>query len=347
MDAETLRRLEPIGALPLSRLEELAALCEPETYPIGSNVMALGGLGGQFLYLLSGELRIDLHDGSRRVLVGACDGANWPIGYKTVLPVSSKAITEISIVRIQFETLDIMMTWEELTSLLQPAAVAASKELAQGLECTGAFSLQALNSSSLAQFPVTHIHEVLQRFERILAKRGQVIVREGEPGDYYYLIESGRCNVIKRVGGADVQLAELKSGDAFGEEALVANVPRNATVNMKTDGVLLRLTKPDFVQLMQVPLLQGLSLPEAVERVSTGKARWLDVRYSAELTQGGLPGALNIPFSEIRGAFDLLDTACEYIVYCQTGRHSSATAFLLAQHGFTAYWLVGGVAGHE
>lgn len=43
------------------------------------------------------------------VMVGGCDEANWPIGYKTVLPVSSKAITEIEVVRVDFDLLDIMI----------------------------------------------------------------------------------------------------------------------------------------------------------------------------------------------------------------------------------------------
>jgi CRP-like cAMP-binding protein len=52
------------------------------------------------------------------------------------------------------------------------------------------------------------------------------------------------------VAGSSVQLAELKEGDAFGEEALVADTVRNATVVMKTDGMLLRLSKQDFNELL-------------------------------------------------------------------------------------------------
>lgn len=354
IDSAILRRLEPIGHFPAERLDELSRLCSPETYPQGTDLMALGAVGVNFVFLLDGELRVILHDGSQRIMVGGCDQANWPIGYKTVLPQRTQAITEITLVRISFEILDVMMGWAELTELLQPAAVDASRAqdsvsnsaTSAGLtvgDSGGAFSLQAMNSPHLAPFPQAHIHEVLQCFERILVRQGQSIIREGEPGDFYYLIESGRCRVIKRVGGADVELAELKSGDAFGEEALLANAPRNATVNMKTDGILLRLTKADFIRLMQVPLLQSLSRAEADARVARGEAAWLDVRYSAEASQNILPGAINIPFSEIRGAFDLLDKRQQYIVYCQTGRQSSAAAFLLAQHGFSAYWLAQGV----
>lgn len=336
-------RLEPVRGLSELRLIELSDLCRPEKFPIGADPLRSTCPNGQFFYLLKGELSTVLVDGSRRLMVGGCDAANWPIGYKTVLPVSSKAVTEIEVVRVDFDLLDIMMTWDELASAaLKPPAI--SDEAANWSSMTGAFSAQALTSGCLAKLPPAHIHELLQRFERIKAKRGQVLIHDGEIGDYYYLIESGRCAVTKLVGGAEVPLAQLRAGDGFGEEALVADTKRNATVTMKTDGVLLRLAKPDFIELLRAPLLHAIDFSDAENCVASGGALWLDVRYAAEFGQDGLPEALNIPLNEIRAAYDLLDKEKEYVVYCQSGRRSSAAAFLLAQHGFKAFWLRGGLA---
>lgn len=343
LTVDILSRLEPIRGLSSLRLEELASLCQAEIWPLGADPLQEKSGVAQFIYLLSGELKIVLPDLSVRLLVGACDIANWPIGYKTVLPVSSKAVTPIELLRIDFDLLDIMMTWDELSSVAESKPQQGNDDAAQWSTMTGAFSAQALTSSALAQLPAAHIHELLQRFERIKVKRGQNIIREGETGDYYYLIESGRCEVTKRLGGTDMCLAELKSGDSFGEEALVSDCRRNASVTMKTDGALQRLAKPDFVELLQAPLLHAVDRDDADLRVSAGKASWLDVRYPAEFTEDGLPGAINLPLNEIRSALGLLDKNREYIVYCQSGRRSSAAAFLLAQHGFKASWLQGGL----
>lgn len=144
------------------------------------------------------------------------------------------------------------------------------------------------------------------------------------------------------VGGSAVELAELKEGDAFGEEALVADTHRNATVIMKTDGVLLRLDKNDFVGLLREPLLNRVSAKEAQHRVKNG-AVWVDVRFPVEFQQDGLPGAINVPLNDIRLASTVMDPAREYIVYCQTGRRSSAAAFLLSQRGVRAALLEGGL----
>ncbi|MDP3537089.1 MAG: cyclic nucleotide-binding domain-containing protein [Azonexus sp.] len=343
LTVDILSRLEPIRGLSSLRLEELASLCQAEIWPLGADPLQEKSGVAQFIYLLSGEMKIVLPDLSVRLLVGGCDIANWPIGYKTVLPVSSKAVTPIELLRIDFDLLDIMMTWDELSSVAESKPQQGNDDAAQWSTMTGAFSAQALTSSALAQLPAAHIHELLQRFERIKVKRGQTIIREGETGDYYYLIESGRCEVTKRLGGTDMCLAELKSGDSFGEEALVSDCRRNASVTMKTDGALQRLAKPDFVELLQAPLLHAVDRVDADLRVSAGKASWLDVRYPAEFTEDGLPGAINLPLNEIRSALGLLDKNREYIVYCQSGRRSSAAAFLLAQHGFKAGWLQGGL----
>ncbi len=172
-----------------------------------------------------------------------------------------------------------------------------------------------------------------------------MIIREGEEGDFYYVVESGRCTVSRQIGGVIVALAELKSGDAFGEEALVANTKRNATVAMKTDGVLLRLAKADFIELLKEPLMHRISRSEADKKAAAG-AIWLDVRFQAEYNADKLPGAINIPLNEIRNLFGSLDSQKEYIVYCQSGRRSSAAAFLLSQRGYKAYLLEGGLRGN-
>ena len=115
------------------------------------------------------------------------------------------------------------------------------------------------------------------------------MIREGDQGDYYYVVESGRFSVERLVGGAKVLLAELKSGDAFGEEALVSEAKRNATVTSLGEGELLRLDRTHFDELLREPLLRRVAFAEAAEKVRRG-ALWLDVRYPSEYQYDKLPG---------------------------------------------------------
>jgi CRP-like cAMP-binding protein/Zn-dependent protease len=87
---------------------------------------------------------------------------------------------------------------------------------------------------------------LLESFETMVAAPGKVIVREGERGDRFYVIRSGTVRVSKS-GSA---LAELGPGDAFGEMALLLDVPRTATVRAVGRTELLALGKDQFHDLL-------------------------------------------------------------------------------------------------
>ena len=87
-------------------------------------------------------------------------------------------------------------------------------------------------------------------------------------------------------------------------------------------------------------------MAEAKAKVADG-AEWLDVRFESEYTYHHIEGAINAPLHELRSYISQLDNTAEYIVYCQTGRRSSAAAFILVQFGFKALVLEGGTRGNN
>jgi rhodanese-related sulfurtransferase len=139
-----------------------------------------------------------------------------------------------------------------------------------------------------------------------------------------------------------IKLAELRVGDTFGEEALISEAKRNATVTMLSDGSLMRLAKDDFKTLLNEPLLHWASMEQARKMVADG-AKWLDVRLPSEFENYHLDDAINIPLYFIRLKLQALDTGTRYIAVCDTGRRSSAAAFILSERGFEVYVLEGGL----
>lgn len=341
---ETLQQLEPLSGLSEPRLIELAELTFIERVSKSLDPFRVRGVAGQMVYLVKGKLTLVLGNGGSQLVVGGTPEAQRPIGHRIPFA-SAKAMTDIELLRIDDDLLDIMMTWDQLASAADSHARSRQDPDAPSITNwaihTGMFSVKNLRSGAFAKLPTAHINELLKRFRRVTVKRGEAVVREGSEGDYYYLLETGRCQVERTVGG---KLAELKSGDAFGEEALVANSKRNATVTMLTDGTLLRVDKNDFNELLKKPLLQMLNMDQARAKIAAG-GQWVDVRYPSEYQYDKLPGALNVPLAEVRATADALDKNREYVAYCQTGRRSAAAAFLLAQRGFRAYVLDGGLRG--
>ena len=92
----------------------------------------------------------------------------------------------------------------------------------------------------------------LQRLVPVPASAGSVVIREGDPADRFYIIESGRFVVDQRDPGTGLQrrLRVMTPGDVFGELGLMNNAPRSATVTAEIDGRLLALDGPDFLELL-------------------------------------------------------------------------------------------------
>ena len=80
--------------------------------------------------------------------------------------------------------------------------------------------------------------------------KGFEIIRQGDPGDAFYLIASGRVSVWVNKGGEKVRVAGLRSDEYFGEMALISNAPRNATVVAEMLTELFILEKYNFDTLL-------------------------------------------------------------------------------------------------
>ena len=342
---EQLATLAPLAGLSPQRLEELAEVAVIERAMRGSDPLKERG-ASRSVFLLHGEVLLSYEGGGTMVVVGGSDETRTALNKQPRPVARAKAITDVDLLAIDNDVLDILASWDQVAASAGAAPTTGEALRSDARFITGAFSLSNLKSGAFAQLPASHIDELLKSFERLPCARGDVVIREGDEGDYYYVIESGRFQVERLVGGAKVVLAELKAGDAFGEEALVSEAKRNATVVSLVDGMLLRLDRENFNRLLREPLLRRVSFEEATAKVHAG-ALWLDVRYPSEYQYDRLPGAINVPLAEVRNMFAVLDRGKEYIAYCQSGRRSAAAAFLFAQRGFKVWLLEGGLKAVE
>lgn len=327
---DQLAALAPLAGLSRERLAELSEVAGIERAARGADPFRDRALTKQSVFLLAGEVVLSFDAGGTLVVVGGSEETRHALNRRKETVARARAITDVDLLVLDDDLLDIVATWDEV-------AASRGREMAT----SGAFSISRLRTV-FAPLPAACIDELFRRFERRPCARGEVVIREGDEGDYYYVIESGRFQVSRTVGGAEVVLAELKTGDPFGEEALVSEAKRNATVTALTDARLLRLDRQHFNELLREPLLRGLGYAEALEKVRRG-ALWLDVRYPSEYQYDKLSGAINVPLAEVRNMFAVLDRSKEYIAYCQSGRRSAAAAFLFAQRGFKVWLLEGGL----
>src|SRR5882757_335070 len=81
---------------------------------------------------------------------------------------------------------------------------------------------------------------------------GDVIVRQDDPADSFYLLTHGRARALKvKPDGEEIPLGSLKPGDSFGEAALADGGMRSATVRCSTAVDVLRIDRKDFLELVE------------------------------------------------------------------------------------------------
>ena len=356
---EQLQQVEPLSVLSSERLEELSGLVDVEDVGVGVTLFREGDVDNQSVYLLSGDVQMNSVSDNKlnTVLTHKSEDAKHPLAAGQPRQVTCTAMTIAKVLRVDNSVLDYMLTWDQLAvaeekeeiiekqeePAIDNTVVINDDEVAGDIESPGTeedgrnWIRRMSHIMAFKNMPAANIKSLLQRMETISVDKDSVIIEQGSPGDFYYVLTEGEALVTRTV-----ELASLGAGASFGEEALISGSKRNASVTMTTDGQLMRLAKDDFDELLKEPLLDRVTPEEAQVRVAKGNI-WLDVRHVTEFNHSHLPNAKNVPLHELRMRMKELDKSKEYICYCGTGRRSSAAAFLLAQNAFKVVVLLGGV----
>lgn len=328
--------LEPISSLAPDQRQQLIEQSTREELDAGVTLFYEGEADQQAIYLLNGSLELSSKNSAVvRLLHSNSADARQPIANDKPRRFSAVTATPSEIIRIDKELLDTFLTWSQISAPEEEVVMCE-----QGIITVnkGQWLNTMIKSPTFRNLPPANIEALLDRLEPIMVQAGDVVIRQGDTGDYFYMIDSGVAMVTRNPDDDEdsIEMAELNQGNTFGEAALISNNPRNATVSMMSDGVLLRLSKQDFIELLKQPNLEWYDFPKAQEKVADGAAHWIDVRLPTEFQRGHFPGTINIPMRDLHKQAHALDNSVSYICYCETGRRSSAAAFVLKHYGLHA-----------
>ena len=202
-------------------------------------------------------------------------------------------------------------------------------------------------SDLFRKLPAASMRVLLEQFDQISVPAGQVVIHQGDLGDYYYVIESGHCEVTRKDPGdaTPALLATLGPGDAFGEEDTASGSSRNADVSMKEDGVLLRLKLETFNDVVRDALIDKVPYRIA-QRMHDDGAHWLDVRSQEEFsTLARLQPCLHLPLSTLRESYaEVLSPNESYIVCAEEHSVAAVATLLLVQRSIDAVCLTESVS---
>lgn len=338
---QQIKTLMPISGLAPQYQNEVLHKAEILRFKKKQQIFKQGDVDPYTYYLLDGELELEANGQLLKTIKGGSMDAQSALSQLQPRQMGAKSKGKSLVMRISRDVMDRLLTMDDPG----PATGAVEvSEVDDGEDDGGDWMTRMLQSELFSRIPPANIQRLFAVMESVPMKAGSVVVEQGSPGDFYYIIQAGRCEVSRKASssGAPIKLAELTGGDSFGEEALVSDAKRNATVTMTTDGELVRLTKEDFIELIKKPSLDSVGYDDAKALVAEG-ACWLDMRFPDEHAKDGIEASVNLPLNQLRGELKNLDADRIYIAYCDSGTRSSAGAFLLAQNGFDVRHLKGGL----
>jgi len=337
VDSAQLKAFSPIDSLKKDNLAALAKKTKVREAQPGETLFREGDAEKRTFYVLTGT--VELREGTHRAakIVGGSEDARNPLSPKLPRRQTAIATSAVEYITIDSDLLDVMLTWDQTGSY-------EVSELRGESGGSDDWMTTLLQTKAFHKIPPANIQAIFMRLQQVNHKAGDVVIKQGDEGDFFYVITRGKCVVTREtpLNKEGIRLAELQVGDTFGEEALISEAKRNATVAMETDGSLMRLGKEDFRKLLNEPMLDWVDAAGAEKVIAEG-GQWLDVRLPSEFEAYHNAGAINVPLYFIRLKLKTLDSSIKYVVCCDTGRRSSAGAFILNERGFQTYVLKGGL----
>ncbi|HEC20258.1 MAG TPA: cyclic nucleotide-binding domain-containing protein [Gammaproteobacteria bacterium] len=330
--------LVPIKALGMEHCRELLAQSEVVAFAKGTIIFEQGDVSQSIVYVMSGDVELLVDGQVEKHIRGGTRLAKLPLEQAEQCQHTARALTDVVCVRVDQNALDIMLTWDQSGGY-------EVQELDESVRAEddddGDWMARLLQAKVFHRIPPANIQSIFMSMVTEHFSAGESVIRQGEEGEHFYIIREGQCEVSRktRKNPEGMVLATLSVGDNFGEEALISGGKRNASVTMLTDGVLMSLSKADFLELLNEPLLKWVSFREGSELAADG-AVWIDVRLPAEYKARHIRKSINIPLPLLRTKLEKLDPERRYLLYCDSGRRASIATYLLSQEGFDAFVLL-------
>jgi len=330
-DLSVTRTLVPLKDMSESHLVELLSHSDSEVICAGQTLFERGSYDAHHIYLLHGT--VSLIDENNLTTLVKGRSTLLPIAHHQPRLVTAVAESDGSILRLDSERLDKLLAWSQVADYLQ-LNISRQRDLDEDID----WMMTVLKSNLFFKVPPINVEEIFSRLVPQVVYAGDVVIRQGELGDRCYFIKEGEAEVWRHNDTGRQYLANIGVGRCFGEDALVNEAARNASVIMQTDGVLMCLNKQDFFRLLKEPLVPSINLDTYQEKIAAGAVA-VDVRSEEEYAELHLASAVNVPLNLLGIKSRMLDKNRPYIFYCNTGRRSRAAAHLLTQQGYQAFAL--------
>ena len=333
INIDLVKNLSPFSDLSDTHVKDILKHATLKSLASGKMLFKRGESSENCYYLINGSVDLLNENFEITAISSASTSSNnaalHPLDNQQPHQYSAVTTSKSLVLVVDKNHMDIVLTWDQAGNYLVT-------DLSQEDSIERDWMTCLLESNLFSQIPPANIQQLFCTFHQKNVSNGDTVVTEGQQGDLFYVLEQGQANVIKQTDDGQHIVASLNTGDFFGEEALVGNTTRNASIVMTTNGSLMYLTKDDFKRLLQEPVQDFITLDE-LDTLHNGPLPvvLVDVRLPGEYKFDKLDDSINIPLNRLRERLPTLDPNATYIVLCDGGRRRELGAYLLTEAGFT------------
>lgn len=344
-DGQALRKLSPLETMPARQYSALCSVCNVTEKPKGSLLFKLGDEPDSFIYLIQGTISLEAEGLKVEKITAGTDAAKFAIAHQFPRQISAYAMNQVRYVQLQLNAFDKQAT-ENMEEAEEENDYMVENEDDLKQELSGDWMSTLLKSPIFQRLPAMNLQQVLMNLEDVEYKKGDIIFNQGEPGEYYYLIKSGRCALSRKASerAKEIKLLELGKNTTFGEDSLLSGEHRSMTVTAMTDMLLSRIDKERFIKLIKEPALTYVDYQQLLDDCEQGRALAIDIRSMDAYNKGHIAGSRNIPFFSLRMSIkELSQESKKVIIICEDGQLSKAAAFALIKGKVDTDILKGGM----
>lgn len=207
----------------------------PKEYKNGEIIIKQGDDGDNFYLLSSGECEIYVERDNKPVLVKLCQVGD-SFGELALLYNAPRAATVVAKGDVKVWAVD----RTTFRVILMETTVNQRKKYKAFLEKVPLLE-------SLTEYERLTIADALKP---VMFNKGETIIKEGEHGDIFYIIEEGGVICTKLTNGVQLEVSRVHNGEYFGEIALLSDVPRQATVTAIEPTKCLQIERTTFTRVM-------------------------------------------------------------------------------------------------
>jgi len=332
---EVFGQFSPFDLIAHEYLEKLIAKAMIVEYPKKHKICTSGERSWEQFYLLEGEVSLVNDSYALKRIKHTDPEARYTLDDHQPHRFNVISRTPVKLLVVNRDYLDLVLSWSQ-SGEYNVVQINHEEEAVEETDWLSVF----LQSPMVNQLPPSYIQKIIGAMEDIEVVAGEKIIQENQAGDYFYIIKEGAAEVFTVANKNNTDSAiQLKAGQYFGEDALVGETVRNATIVMMSDGIVSRLNKETFDELLKDPLIQRAD-NETLDKLQNDTARtceFIDVRLGVEYKHEHVKGSKNIPLSFLRNKVLGLNRDAVYVVTPEGGRRSELAAHMLRQAGLQAY----------